>query len=749
MGVVLFITVITVFFVFSMNIKRNRELAELNRKFKLQTIYFEELLKNSQDGIVILDNEDKIVNVNESFEKIFQYKLEEIKDLFANDVIACPDMKDAFQFSDIIMHGGTINSETKRKRKDGVLIDVNIIAFPFILDTNQVGLCAIYKDIDNEKKSEQKLHLQTLYFNQLLENSPEAICVVDMQDRITDVNPAFEKLFQYTKEELKNHYINDIVVQNDAIQEAVNISETVLNGNVMKCETIRIKKDRSLINVQILAHPIFFENKQIGVFLIYTDITEQKRSQEVLKASEYTFRTLFENSSDAVFILEDGDILDCNTAAVELLGYNSKISIIGKKPYEISPEGQPNGDISKSKQEEILKKANENVKVKFEWWNKKKDGTLLPVEVMVTAILLDGKKVFHCLCRDISERKHMEHKLKCLSYHDQLTGLYNRRVFQKELKIMDIKDNLPLTIVMADVNGLKLINDSFGHVMGDELVKKASQAIKRGFSNKDFIARIGGDEFIILMPKTDNKEAEGIIRHVENIVLEERVNSVCINIAFGYATKINEKENIEEVLKEAEDNMYRKKLFESPNVKKRTIDCIMKALYKKSEKERGHSYRVSELCKDMGIALNLSEKEIENLKALGLFHDIGKIVLEEDVLNKREKFTRDEWNKIKCHPEIGYRILNTVSDTLEIAQYVLAHHEKWNGSGHPKCLKREEIPLQSRIIAIVDAYDHMINPKRHEYIMTRDMAVEELKKNAGTYFDPKLVQIFIEKVVHN
>ncbi|APM38628.1 PAS domain S-box protein [Clostridium kluyveri] len=749
MYVVLFIAIISIFFIFNyINIKKNKELVELNKKFKLQRMYFEELFKNSRDGIVIIDNKDRIINVNESFEKIFQYKFEEIKGLFANDVIASFNIEDAFQFSNIIMHGGTVNAETKRKRKDGSLVDVNIIAFPFIFDTNQVGLCAMYKDIGYKKKSEQELQLQRLYFSQLLENSPEAICMLDNEDRIIDVNPAFEKLFGYTKEELKNYYINDRIVQKEAIGEAVGISKSVMNGNIVGYETFRMRKDKSLINVHILAHPILFEHKQIGVFGIYKDITEQKCSEKALKASEYTFRTLFESSSDSVIIVENSKIIDCNTAAVEVLGYASKMGIIGKSPYEISPEKQPDGSISKKKQDDILKKAVEKGKFKFEWWNEKIDGTLLPVEVMMTAILLNGKKVFHCLCRDITERKEMEQKLKYLSYRDQLTSLYNRRFFEEELKRMDVKYNFPLTVVMADVNGLKLINDSFGHTVGDELLKKVSEAMEKGCPKEGVVARLGGDEFVILMPRTDLYKARQIINDIKGMLLKEKVNSAYVDVSFGYECKINNEQKIEEVLKKSEDNMYKRKLFESPIMRKKTLDSIIKALYERNEREAQHAQKVSELCENMGKALGLPESEIEELKTLGLFHDIGKIAVDESILNKVEDLASYELEQLKRHSEVGYRILNTVSDMTQIARYTLAHHEKWDGSGYPKCLKGEEIPLQSRIIAIVDAYDIMINEKRNGKTLTEDMAVKELKKNSGTCFEPRLVGIFIEKVLN-
>ncbi|MFL0195392.1 PocR ligand-binding domain-containing protein [Clostridium sp. WILCCON 0269] len=342
------------------------------------------------------------------------------------------------------------------------------------------------------------------------------------------------------------------------------------------------------------------------------------------------------------------------------------------------------------------------------------------------------------------EREHLEY----LSYHDQLTGLYNRRFFQKELHRLDVQRNLPLTIVMADVNGLKLINDSFGHTMGDELLKKAAEVITKGCRADDIVARFGGDEFVILLPKTDAYGTKEIIRRIKNIALKEKVGSFDIDISFGYGTKNDEEEKIEEIFKKADDNMYKSKIFESLSMKERTIGTIISTLYEKDEKEKQHSHRVSALCQSMGAVLRLSEGEIKELKTVGLFHDIGKIAIEKNILNKQEKLTDNEWEEIKRHPEIGFRILGTVSDMSQIAQYVLAHHEKWDGSGYPKGLKGQEIPLPSRIIAIADSYDAMVSDRNYHNALPEEVAVEELKINAGIQFDPALIRIFIEKVLN-
>jgi len=346
----------------------------------------------------------------------------------------------------------------------------------------------------------------------------------------------------------------------------------------------------------------------------------------------------------------------------------------------------------------------------------------------------------------ISLQYNME-KLEWVSNTDPLTGLFNRRFYEDELKRLDTERNLPMTIVMADVNGLKLINDSFGHVMGDELLKKVAEVIKRGCRADDIIARLGGDEFVIILPKTDAFVTEKIIKRIKDLSLKEKVGSIDVSISFGYETKNNEEENNREIFKKAEDHMYKKKLLESPSVRGKTMGAIINTLHEKNKREEAHSHRVSALCKSMGEVLGMPENDSEELMTVGLLHDIGKIAINETILNKTGNFTDDEWKEIKRHPEIGYRILSTINDMSDIANYVLYHHERWDGKGYPKGLRGEEIPFVSRILTIADAYDAMTSERSYRSALPDELVKAELHRNAGFQFDPELTSVFIEKVL--
>ena len=400
------------------------------------------------------------------------------------------------------------------------------------------------------------------------------------------------------------------ITYDDDMQKSIDYLTKLVDGNInsYSIEKHYIKKDRTVVWVNLTVSMVRESSiNQQYIIGVIEDISERKKTEVELKASEYTFRKLFEGSSDAVLIIENNNIMDCNTATIELFGYDSKMDIIGKSLWEISPENQPDGKPSKERVFEETETTQKNGKSKFEFWYQKTDDTLFPVEVMMTSILLNGEKVFHALWRDISERNIMKQQLEYLCYHDQLTGLYNRRFFEEELKRLDVKRNFPLSIVMADVNGLKLINDSFGHAVGDELLKKVAEVMTKGCRADDIIARLGGDEFVILLPKTDGDETERIFKRVKDLALNQKVGAIDISISFGWETKNNEEERIQEIFKKAEDHMYKKKLFESPSMRGKTINAIINALYEKNKREEQHSHRVSVLCESMGKALSLAE----------------------------------------------------------------------------------------------------------------------------------------------
>ena len=348
---------------------------------------------------------------------------------------------------------------------------------------------------------------------------------------------------------------------------------------------------------------------------------------------------------------------------------------------------------------------------------------------------------------DITDRIAAEKKLMYLSYHDQLTGMYNRRFFEEEVKRLDTKINLPISIIIGDINGLKLVNDSFGHALGDKLLKKAAEIIKKGCRSDDIIARHGGDEFVIILPKTDTLETIQIINRIKNFTLNEKISNVGLSISFGYDTKEKNEQKITEILANAENQMYRHKLHERSSLRSRTIDIIMNALFEKSNRELKHSKRVSEICQEIASNMNFEKDDISQIGIAGLVHDIGKIGIDENILNKPGRLCNEERDEIEKHPERGWRILNSTIEFSELSKFILEHHEKWDGSGYPKGLKGEEISIEARIITVADSYDAMTSERSYRNGISKEEAVEEIKRYSGSQFDPQIAKIFVERVL--
>ncbi|WP_165792065.1 cache domain-containing protein [Desulfocucumis palustris] len=348
--------------------------------------------------------------------------------------------------------------------------------------------------------------------------------------------------------------------------------------------------------------------------------------------------------------------------------------------------------------------------------------------------------------RDVTEEKKKENEIIRLSYRDSLTGLHNRRYFEEMLGRLDSIDNLPVSVIVGDVNGLKMTNDIFGHESGDVLLRKLAGILVESCRKEDIIARWGGDEFIILLPKTGIKEAEKICERIKKKCDESRECPMQVSISLGYAVKENKDDSIWQVQKEAEDWMYRNKLLKSKSFRNTVIASLKATLFEKSLETEEHAERLKLMGIKLGQAMGLSSLHLDELELLAMLHDIGKIAIKETILSKPGKLSETEWEEMKKHSEIGYRIAQATPELSRIADYILCHHEWWNGKGYPQGLKGVEIPLLSRILSIVDAYDAMTSNRVYRKAMSREAAAEELKKFTGIQFDPELVKVFIDLI---
>lgn len=483
------------------------------------------------------------------------------------------------------------------------------------------------------------------------------------------------------------------------------------------------------------------DNNIYGILGTFEDITEQKKIQEALRESQLRYEQLAEKSRSVIWEVDrNGVYTYVSPVAKEVFGYTSE-EMVGKMHiYDLSHEDENNF------KEHILLAINSSESVSdLENKVKNKDNKEAWVMTNGFPVLNDKGEIlfYRGMDIDITYLKKIEQDIKFLSFHDQLTGLYNRRFFEEELKRLDTDRNLPLSLVMIDVNGLKLVNDAFGHNAGDLLLKKTANILKTECRADDIVSRVGGDEFVILFPRTSLKETEKIIHRINMAIKKEKVEAVNLSISYGCDTKENIHEKIEDILKKADAKMYKLKSSQKSNIRKDTIGKIIKSLFENSPQEEEHAKNVGDLSVKIGRVLKLSDSEIDKLRIIGRLHDIGKISVSKDILNKRGTLNRLERKEIERHPEVSYIILSSSNEYSFFAEDVLYHHERYDGKGYPKGLKGEEIPLNSRIVFVADAYDAMINDRPYRKAMKENEAIKIIKEESGKQFDPNVVEAFL------
>ena len=483
--------------------------------------------------------------------------------------------------------------------------------------------------------------------------------------------------------------------------------------------------------------PVVKNEQTVQIVGSVRDRTVEMEAERSVRESERKYRTLAEKAKDLIVIVQHNEHKYVNAAAKDILGYEKEELLNSSWLQFIHPTEKERFVANAMKRE-----AGEEVPHIYETVLQHKDGSKIHVEVNVSDISYQGEPAKLIITRDITQRKDSEKRLLYLSSHDQLTGIHNRAYFETELKRLDQQSQLPLSVLMADVNGLKVFNDAFGHQQGDQMLQQIARILQDNCRNQDVAARIGGDEFAIVCPQTPSAEAEELMVKIRQ-KCGQSAQEFEISLSLGWATKIEPDRDIWEVLSWAEEKMYRDKMLRRDSVRSAIIQSLLNALEEKTMETTQHTRRLENLGRAVARQMGLSKSEINNLALLAKLHDIGKVAISNNVLMKSEPLHPDEWMEIKRHPEIGYRIAQTNVELAPIDEAILYHHEWYNGQGYPRGLKGEEIPLLSRVLAVLDAYDAMTNDRPYREAMSGDEAVEEIKHYSGSQFDPQVVNAFL------
>lgn len=451
------------------------------------------------------------------------------------------------------------------------------------------------------------------------------------------------------------------------------------------------------------------------------------------------FRDVFRAVRDGVVLLDGrGKITGINRAAAEILGW-AESDAVGRPYADVLPLHDRTGDPMERalRGESSLTLDGSAVLIS-------RKGARVPVagRICVQADAVGRVEAAAVVFHDTEWEREQRDAIVFLSYHDHLTGLYNRRFADEEIHRLDVPRQLPLSVIMGDLNGLKIGNDIFGHEMGDRLIQMAASVIRASCREEDIVSRWGGDEFLVLLPRTDEAMAEGIVRRIRSRCARRKVGDVQLSISLGCAAKTADTENFWHILQQAEEKMYHQKMMEGRRYRRAIIHGLLAALPEKSGEPDSHGQRLRRLCTAMGKACGLPPNTLADLSTLAVLHDVGQVGVDHTILRKSGPLSTADWAEIHRHPEIGYRIAHSTLELSEVAESILCHHERWDGQGYPRGLRRENIPLASRIFAVADAFDAMTNDRPYRRAMDAGRAFAELRRCAGTQFDPKIVQTF-------
>lgn len=581
-------------------------------------------------------------------------------------------------------------------------------------------------------------------FKSFLEYLPYPIWIEDIDTKILFLNKAYENLF--------NIKLIDSLGKTNKEVFPIEVS-SLYDDQIKKCltekKTLTFNGNVGNTFVECIMFPIANSNNEIySIAGIILTIDDKVKRQVELKNQKDILKTIIDALPEAIFYKDK----DC-----KFIGYNKNFSdfyanlgvydLIGKSDLEIYPNKETAKKFMEQDKEIIKTKKSKSSQYSISY----KDGDVRFEENLKVPVINEDGEVWGIvgLSRDITERKKLENKLIYLSYTDALTGLYNRSSFDEKLNQYNQEKYLPLGIIMGDVNGLKLVNDTLGHLEGDKLIKSISNVLKDVCSNRGSVFRWGGDEFMILLPNCSEQLCENIMKEILDKCQSCDYEFIQLSIALGESVKNSISQNIYECIKEVEEKVYRRKLLDKKSIRSSITDSLIKSLQEKNTETEEHTERVTTYAYSLGINLNFKASELDELFLVAKLHDIGKIGINEDILLKPGKLTNEEFIIMKTHSEKGYRILQAMGELENVAKCVLCHHEKWDGTGYPLGLKEDEIPLISRIISIVDAYDVMTTKRPYKKPMSKEIAIAELIRCSGTQFDPFLVDIFINSVLND
>jgi diguanylate cyclase (GGDEF)-like protein/PAS domain S-box-containing protein len=590
-----------------------------------------------------------------------------------------------------------------------------------------------------EKPAAASLPGNGLEYEKIYQSLSDAIFIIKVEEgptfRYIDSNHYHEQMTGLAREDLRGKTPQEVLPPPLAVTVEKNYRRCWnLKSTIVYEETLSLPKD--IRTWQTTLTPIYEAGEVRYIIGSGIDISGQKSVEIAFQEAHEQFESFFSLSPDLLCIANThGRITKANKAWKFLMGYEPMdlqdtliFELVHPEDFETSINALNTLNRGESLMGFVIRMRTSAGEYRFIEWNAEPSGSHI-----------------FAAARDITERKANEDRLMYLNFHDPLTGLYNRAYFEDALTRMDVPRNMPISVITADLNGLKLVNDTFGHAEGDTLLRMAADVLKKACRADDIIARVGGDEFSLLLPRTDAETANHIIQRIQSLAHVAHTGTVMLSLSLGEATKTAEHHLITHILKDSESAMYHNKLLESRWAKNALIESIASVMESQASRTMEHCRRVQKLSEAFGKRLGLTPERIEDLSLLALMHDIGIMSVPMEIVDKRGPLEIPERVQIQKHSESGYRIAVSSPDFARVAEDILSHHERWDGEGYPRGLSRRNIPLHARIVALIEAYDTMRHDQVYRPRLSKDQIQKELADGAGTQFDPHLTRLFLSE----
>ena len=567
---------------------------------------------------------------------------------------------------------------------------------------------------------------------------------VDTKGKLIYFNKAYRDfIYRFRQIELEHieNYI-DVIQKPEYKKVFWKYIKKCLKGNEFTIEQ-KLVYDPEVDYFRIHWIPLMENGEVFGALSIGSNITELKLLEERQINYEHRYENLVKYMLYGLALYQvkaEGKeysfyYLDCNPSYQNLLGVK-KENIIGKEIREVIKE------------------------VEFFWF----DAFIKVIEGKSNYEILEDYSAFYSryyrsiiyspapmqlavMIEDITESKTVENRLKDSTVTDFLTKLYNRRYFDEYQMDFNRAEHYPLGVFVVDVNHLKKVNDTYGHKIGDQLIVSVANILKEFIRGKGLVIRWGGDEFLILLYRANSASCEVLKEMITKELQKIEIQDEPISVAIGYTIKKIKATDFISSFKQAEDRMMEHKKSNVNRTNGTLVDALLKVLWHKNNDEYRHSQRVALIAKRMAMELGLSKDELSILDMASMLHDIGKVLIDNQVLTKKEQLVELEEQLLYSHPQIGHDLLDSIFSSSKLSEIILQHHERYDGTGYPKGLKGEEIMIEARIIHLAETFD-ALTQSTYQTSLDYPEAIKIIQSESGKQFDPNLVDLFINQILY-